>query len=389
MTTYDLVFEGGGAKGMVFAGALQAFEEAEYEQGRLMGTSAGSITAVLLAAGYMVDDILPSLSEKLEDGTPRFATFMGVPESFSDDVLNASLIKKVLTSIDLPLIPESWEGEADKAIIRGLLKSRIYRHIFSFEEAGGLYSADAFVEWLIEKLDADGRNLSDKSLAQFHEATGRHLTVIAADITEGQMLVLNHNTAPDLPVVMAVRMSMSVPLLWQEVIWQASWGTYRGDDIAGHAIVDGGLVSNFPIELFLSTSPHVVALMGEPSEDVLGFLIDEKKEVPDAPDKPGVVDDKSGIDLSQVASVRRIAGLANTMSQAHDKFVMRDYKSKVVRLPAKGYGTTEFDMTDERREALIRAGYDVTKTHFETPTFETGLFDQEAIDDVAESMLMP
>ena len=35
---------------MVFAGALQAFEEAEYEQGRLMGTSAGSITAVLLAA---------------------------------------------------------------------------------------------------------------------------------------------------------------------------------------------------------------------------------------------------------------------------------------------------------------------------------------------------
>ena len=46
-------------------------------------------------------------------------------------------------------------------------------------------------------------------------------------------------------------------------------------------------------------------------------------------------------------------------------------------------------MTDERREALIRAGYDVTKTHFETPTFETGLFDQEAIDDVAESMLMP
>lgn len=389
MTTYDLVFEGGGAKGMVFAGALQAFEEAQHEQGRLMGTSAGSITAVLLAAGYMVADILPSLSEKLADGTPRFATFMGVPEIFSDELLDASLIKKALVAIDLPGIPESWEGKADAVIIRGLLKSRIYRHIFSFEEAGGLYSADAFVEWLIEKLDADGRAYSGMNLAQFHEATGRHFTVIAADITEGQMLVLNHNTAPDLPVVMAVRMSMSVPLLWQEVIWQASWGTYRGDDIAGNAIVDGGLVSNFPIELFLSKSPHVQALMGEPSEDVMGFLLDEKKEVPNAPPKPGIDIDESNIDLSQVASVRRIAGLANTMSQAHDKFVMRDYQSKVVRLPAQGYGTTEFDMTDERREALIKAGYDVTKTHLETPVFETGIFDQEAIDEMAESILAP
>jgi predicted acylesterase/phospholipase RssA len=299
------------------------------------------------------------------------------------------LIKKVLASVDLPIIPESWEAKADDVIIRGLLKSRIYRHVFSFEEAGGLYSADAFVEWLIEKLDADGRAYSGKTLAQFHEATGRHFTVIAADTSEGQMLILNHNTAPDLPVVMAVRMSMSVPLLWQEVIWQAGWGTYRGDDIAGHAIVDGGVVSNFPIELFLSTSPHVMALMGEPSDDVMGFLLDEKKVVPNAPDKPGSNIKESNIDLGNVASVRRIAGLANTMSQAHDKLVMRDYKQKVVRLPAKGYGTTEFDMTDGRREALIQAGYDVTKAHLEGGVFETGIMDQEAIDDVAESILAP
>ena len=75
---------------------------------------------------------------------------------------------------------------------------------------------------------------------------------MAADTTDSRMLVLNHRTAPDLPVVYAARMSMSVPLLWQEVIWQPEWGKYNGRDLTGHTIVDGGLLSNFPIELYLS-----------------------------------------------------------------------------------------------------------------------------------------
>jgi NTE family protein len=49
---YDLVFEGGGAKGMVFVGALEEYFSRGHSAGRLLGTSAGAITAVLLAAGY-------------------------------------------------------------------------------------------------------------------------------------------------------------------------------------------------------------------------------------------------------------------------------------------------------------------------------------------------
>ena len=44
------------------------------------------------------------------------------------------------------------------------------------------------------------------------------------------------------------------------------------------------------------------------------------------------------------------------MTQAHDKMVVEEFEDLVVRLPAKGYGTTEFDMTDERRQALVAAG---------------------------------
>jgi len=44
---FDMVFEGGGAKGMVFVGAQTAFERKGFVPARLIGTSAGAITATL------------------------------------------------------------------------------------------------------------------------------------------------------------------------------------------------------------------------------------------------------------------------------------------------------------------------------------------------------
>jgi NTE family protein len=107
--------------------------------------------------------------------------------------------------------------------------------------------------------------------------TKRSLSVVASDTTDESILVLNHRTVPDCPIVWAVRMSMSIPLVWDEVIWQPSWGKYLGRDVAGHAIVDGGLLSNFPIELFISDAPQVTKLMGPKKDNsVLGLLIGEK-----------------------------------------------------------------------------------------------------------------
>ena len=69
MQPIDLVFEGGGAKGMVFVGALEElFGGDQYTFGRLLGTSAGAITAVSLAAGLTPEMMLASLAEKDEAG---------------------------------------------------------------------------------------------------------------------------------------------------------------------------------------------------------------------------------------------------------------------------------------------------------------------------------
>ncbi len=53
----DAVFEGGGIRGIAFAGAIQAMEENNVEWVRLAGTSVGSIIASLLAAGYKSTEI--------------------------------------------------------------------------------------------------------------------------------------------------------------------------------------------------------------------------------------------------------------------------------------------------------------------------------------------
>ena len=50
---------------------------------------------------------------------------------------------------------------------------------------------------------------------------------------------------------------------------------------------------------------------------------------------------------------------------AHDKMVIEEYSHLVARLPAQGYGTTEFDMTDERREALLAGGRAAMRAYLE------------------------
>lgn len=363
MVDYDfnLVFEGGGAKGLVFVGAIQEFERQGYTFGRLLGTSAGAITATLLAAGYDAQELLEAVNEKLPDGKSRFSTFMDVPKTFTAEEIENSLTNLILKAIDLPFISERVEQQIDMKLIRGMLRVPIYRQFFSFVEKGGLYAGQAFVDWFTDKLNQNGRNFGDLTLAEFDALTDKDLTVVASDTTASNMLVLNHRTAPDCPVVAAVRMSMSIPFVWQEIRWRPEWGLYRGEKIAGHTIVDGGVLSNFPIELLISSDPDIIDLMG-PHDGVfaIGLLIDETLPVKGvtglAVPEPKPPEPKFPLDLKSLTVTRRVVRLINTMLQGHDKPVIEAYADGVCRLPARGYSTTDFEMSAERVKDLVDAG---------------------------------
>lgn len=365
---YDLVFEGGGAKGMVFLGACETFFERGNSFDRLLGTSAGAITATLLAAGYTPSEMLGVLGEK-EGGKSVFAGFMGPPPPFTDEELQASATQRLLDGVDFTFLPDSWQKKGHAMVVKALAAGGTSRHFLALIERGGWFAADRFIAWLGAKLDAGSwkggrRAFGGVTLAQFFAATGVELSLVASDTTDGKILVLNHRTAPACPVVWAVRMSMSIPLVWDEVIWQAGWGTYLGREVTGHGIVDGGLLSNFPIELFISDAPQVVKLMGPKKDNpVLGMLIDEK--LPVTGDKGLLV--RVNINPGELKTVQRLQRLVDTATGAHDKMVIEEYSHLVARLPAAGYGTTEFDMSDERREALVRAGREAMALYLDTP----------------------
>ena len=53
----DLVCEGGGVKGIGLAGAFSVLEEQDFRPQNVAGTSAGAITAALIAAGYTAAEL--------------------------------------------------------------------------------------------------------------------------------------------------------------------------------------------------------------------------------------------------------------------------------------------------------------------------------------------
>lgn len=135
----------------------------------------------------------------------------------------------------------------------------------------------------------------------------------------------------------------------------ADWGLYRGRTgdraIAGHAIVDGGALSNFPINLVAENTPKVRELMGAEADahaaGTLGLLIDECLPVEGIDAKPP---------RHSIQAIARIQRLLDTMTQAHDKANMEVYKDFICHLPARGFGTTEFEASQERMQAMVKAG---------------------------------
>ena len=322
--TIDLAFSGGGTRGVALAGAIDVLEQKQPVIKRLIGTSAGSIAAVFGAAGFLGRDYLKLVPAKAGDPF-AFNSFFASPAG--DIVREAarkkdSETRKFLRGAVDGAIDKMLQGIADRRprigeMVQGVFalhKQTLYENafegfltraneheapgkprtrtaFFALLEFGGIYDPDLFRTWLPEQMKKrlprfDGRT----TLEQFHGATrevGRELSVVVADTNDCKPLVLNHRTAPQCPVVEAVLMSMSVPLVWPEVAWKKEWGTYLAGDVEGHYMVDGGVLANFPIHYLLNRDrDDVKQILGEPEKEphaVIGLLLDGSRPVPGDP----------------------------------------------------------------------------------------------------------
>ncbi len=74
---------------------------------------------------------------------------------------------------------------------------------------------------------------------------------------------------------------------------------------------------------------------------------------------------QSGIKVGELETVKRLGALMSTVMGARDKAMISQFEQLVVRLPAKGYGTVEFDMTAMRRQKLVDAGRESMTAYFD------------------------
>lgn len=326
----DLVFEGGGVRGLAFVGAIQQLEQKEFTIRRLVGSSAGAMFAMLVAIGFKSTEM-----EKLLSDNSFFTHLFDIPTAFDSYTIEQSELMLALKQIDVPGIPEAVEGKIDKLIFKALMKSKAFRLLFSLGECGGLYAGDQLVAWLESALEQKGYQ-PDVTFKDFPE-----LTVLALDVTKKRRLVLNKHTAPDMPVVWAVRCSMSVPLVWQEVSWKKSWGTYLGSNMFASVLIDGGLITNFGLELLVANPPEMGNF--QPTR-VIGFLLDEEKPADGVP-----------VSNNPIASLHFVSRLIRTVEaivSERDQEAIDRWPNLVCRLPCKGVPLLATGYPADRVKAL-------------------------------------
>ena len=302
----DLVFEGGGVKGIGLAGALATLEERDYRPQNVAGTSAGAITAALLAAGY-----------------------------------SAAELREIIISLDYRQFQDkAWEDNVP-------LLERSLSMLLDL----GLYEGDRFLEWIGERLEAKGvRTFADLVHDDFADDPRyrSRLQVIASDVTTRELLVLPRDATklgiePDeLNVALAVRMSMSIPVFFEPVRFENP-KTGRL-----HVIVDGGMLSNYPVWLFDCDDGSA------PEWPTFGLLLVEPKpQVPIGARLPKAKMTGHG----PGAVVDYVKALAQTMMEAHDRlYVEQANYARTIPIPTLGVGTTEFDLSPERALALFDSG---------------------------------
>ncbi|XP_005094079.1 uncharacterized protein LOC101851335 [Aplysia californica] len=217
----NVVFEGGGNKGLAYCGCVRLLEELNVwpQIKRLAGTSAGAMTAALLAVGYDSHDLEKFFSLNLND-------------IFLDHKFGyLSLLPNLLSSY-------GWNPG-----------KKIYK-------------------WFGQKLEHKTGN-PDVTFKQVHDMFDRELCIVVTNLNQMTSLYCHPKTTPEMPVRLAVRMSMSIPGMFQAV----KHTVYGQTDV----FVDGGVLCNYPIHCFdgwwLSTEPEDSFLEKlQPLEDIPRLL---------------------------------------------------------------------------------------------------------------------
>lgn len=286
MLKADAVFEGGGVKGIGLVGAASCLEDKGYSWQRCAGTSAGAIIAAMLAAGY-----------------------------------SAKEMERFVREMDYGMF-------LDKSSMK-LLSAVSKTYGFLFQK--GIYSGDSFEAWMRHVLEAKGKT-KFKNVSVNGQS---RLKIMVTDITKKDMMVLpddlmKYGIDPmEFDIARAVRMSVGIPFYFKPVV-------LKGKDESSY-IVDGGVVSNFPIWIF--------DVERNPRWPTFGFKFTESKP--------------SRTSMGRKDLISYALDIIDTMLDKNEaRYVKNKDIVRTVLVPNLGVKTTEFNITREKCSELFDAGYE-------------------------------
>lgn len=181
---YDTIcMSGGGLIGFAFIGALDYLNNSNYINSikNYVGTSIGSVLSLLLVCGYS--------PLELGDFIIDF-DFTKINHDIS--------IENIITNYGIS------NGERLEFIINSFIKNKF--------------------------------NVDNITFKQLFELTNKNLIIIGTNFSKSREEVFSHNKTPDMSVITAIRISISIPVFFTPVLYNNDY------------YVDGCITNNFPIK---------------------------------------------------------------------------------------------------------------------------------------------
>jgi NTE family protein len=318
----NLVFEGGGVKGIAYVGALESLGRRRIlpQIRRVGGTSAGAINAALFALGYS----------------------------------NAAT-RRLLAELDFTSFLD-----ADWGVVRDT-RRLLTRY--------GWYRGDAFHEWISARV---AEQLGDRraTFGQLRAAGRPDLYVYGTNLSTGVGEIFSPEHTPAMRIADAVRISMSIPLYFAAV-----------RNARNEVQVDGGVLSNYPIKLFdrlhyidpddwpaaarhtdyyarqnaasPRSSPYVY------NRQTLGLRVDARAAInafrTGTPPPARAIDDF--FDYARALITTLLAAQENQHLHSDDW-------QRTLYIDSLGVGTLDFDIDPAKIAALLQAGRDGAAEYF-------------------------
>jgi NTE family protein len=191
-----LIISGGGVRGAAILGALTALNEFNYLDtiNTIACVSIGAIIGTLLIIGYKPVEIY-----------------------------------NIFSKLDLSKLSIDWTKWTK------IIES------YGFDDGKKL-------EHILKKLLTFKKISEEITLIQLYEKTKKTLIITATCTNEKKVHYISHENYPNMPLIVALRMSSSIPFYFSPVIYE------------GKLFIDGGCMDNYPIHLFKDKINDVIGI---------------------------------------------------------------------------------------------------------------------------------